>query len=103
MCKHRTQNQIDDRQLKQMLTTRSSGIECVCLEAFLERRSRRGGDAKQTQSGKKVNWIEFRSFGTCVVVTTVNIHRVVTQTWMLELQEFNGCLNSIGRDDDPSS
>jgi hypothetical protein len=84
MCKHRTQNQIDDRQLKQMLTIRSSGIECVCLEAFLERRSRR------------------RGVGTCVV-TTVNIHRVVTQTWMLEFQECNGCLNSIGRDDDPSS
>jgi hypothetical protein len=35
MCKHKRPNQIDDRQLKQMLMTRASGTECVCLEASL--------------------------------------------------------------------
>jgi hypothetical protein len=74
MCEHKTQHQIDYRQLKQILMTRANGRECVCLEVFLERRSRRRGDAKQTHSGKTVNWIEFRRFGTRVVVTTVNIH-----------------------------
>jgi hypothetical protein len=74
MCKHKRPNQIDDCQLKQMLMTRASGTECVCLEVFLERRSRRRGDANQTQSGKTVTWIEFRRFGTGVVATTVNIH-----------------------------
>jgi hypothetical protein len=49
-----TQNQIDDRQLKQMLMTRASGTECVYLEVFLERRSRRRGDAKQTQSPERL-------------------------------------------------
>jgi hypothetical protein len=68
-------NQIDDRQLKQMLMTSASGTECFCLEVFLvERRSRCRGDAKQRQFGKAVNWIEFRRFGMRVVVTTVNIH-----------------------------
>ncbi len=69
-----TQNLIDDRPWKQTLTTRASGTACACLEVFLEKRSRRRGDAKQTQSGKTVNWIEFRRLGTYVVVTTVNIH-----------------------------
>jgi hypothetical protein len=73
-------NQIEDRQLKQMLMTRARGPERVCLEVFLERRRRRCDDAKETQSGKTV-WIEFRRFGTRVVVTTVRSHS-------------NGCWNS---------